>query len=93
MIQKSALECVRLALLGTCLMFALSGAAIAATPDNNDEPAQQTTTAKKKKAAKAKTNKVKYMPGSEESKAERRARLKIECKGAANAGVCTGYTR
>ncbi|MES1980659.1 MAG: hypothetical protein V4454_03845 [Pseudomonadota bacterium] len=93
MIQKSALECVHLALIGACLIFTLSGAAIAATSVNSDEPVQQTAKAQKKKAAKAKTSKVKFMRGSEESKAERRARLKIECKGAANAGVCTGYTR
>ncbi len=48
---------------------------------------------KKKKADKPKSAKVKFMPGSEETRAERRARLKIECKGAVNAGVCTGYTR
>ena len=96
MIQKSALpfkRLVRLALLGACVMFTLPGAAIAATAANSDEPVQQTTAAKKKKAVKAKTSKVKFMPGSEESRAERRARLKIECKGAVNAGVCTGYTR
>ncbi len=90
MIQKSALQCARLVLLGTCMVAALSGPAIAAGTDGT---AQKTTTAKKKKAAKPKTSKVKFMPGSEESRAERRARLKIECKGAANAGVCTGYTR
>ncbi|MES2400238.1 MAG: hypothetical protein V4573_09660 [Pseudomonadota bacterium] len=93
MMQKSAFECVRLALIGACLVCKLSGAAIAATSGNSDGPVQQTAKAKKKKAAKAKTSKVKFLPGSEESKAERRARLKMECKGAANAGVCTGYTR
>ena len=96
MIQKSALQSACLALIGACLMVTLSGAAMAATAataGNSDETVQPTAKAKKKKAAKAKTSKVKFMPGSEESKAERRARLKIECKGAANAGVCTGYTR
>ena len=90
MIRKSALQCVRMALLCACVMAALSGAAIAA---GIHEPGQQTTSAKKKKTVKPKTSKVKFMRGSEESPAERRARLKIECKDAVNAGVCTGYTR
>ena len=90
MIQKTAFQRARVALLGACVMVALSGAAVAAA---TDVPAQRATTAKKKKVARPKTSKVKFMPGSEESKAERRTRLKIECKGAVNAGVCTGYTR
>lgn len=37
--------------------------------------------------------KVKFISGSAETAGQRDARLKRECKGAVNAGVCTGYTR
>ena len=53
-----------------------------------------TKTKTKKKTAKARQgNKVKFMRGSEESTAERNARLKRECRGRVNAGACEGYTR
>ena len=53
-----------------------------------------TKTKTKKKTAKAlQGNKVKFMRGSEESTAERNARLKRECRGRVNAGACEGYTR
>ncbi len=74
-------------LSGILLAAAFCGPALAARSDEPPGPE------KPKKAAKQKTVKTKFMPGSEESRAERRARLKIECRGAANAGVCTGYTR
>jgi len=47
----------------------------------------------KKKADKAKASKVTFSRGSEESPAERSARLRRECAGAVNAGACAGYTR
>ncbi|MBI2727308.1 MAG: hypothetical protein HYX42_13775 [Polaromonas sp.] len=87
--QKSVLQRVRLGLFSVLIAAAMSGAAFAAEADV--PPAQPA--AKKKKADKPKSARVKFMPGSEETRAERRARLKIECKGAVNAGVCTGYTR
>lgn len=86
--QKSVLKHVRLGLLVALIAAAVHGGTFAAEAD---APAQSAT--KKKKADKPKSAKVKFMPGSEETRAERRARLKIECKGAVNAGVCTGYTR
>lgn len=45
-----------------------------------------------KKAAK-KTAKPVFIPGSEETVAQRSARLSRECKGGVNAGACAGYTR
>lgn len=91
MIQKSALHCACSALAGVFLAVTLAGGAVAA---DGGAPADQSAKApKKKKAAKPKSAKVKFLPSSEESRAERRARLKIECRDAANAGVCTGYTR
>lgn len=54
--------------------------------------------AKKQKSAKSgstsggtKSGSVKFMPGSEETRSERAARLKRECKGRVNAGACEGY--
>ena len=43
-------------------------------------------------AKKAPPKKVKFVPGSQESAKDRAARLKRECKGAANAGACQGHT-
>ena len=51
----------------------------------------------KKAAAKAGSagsgGKVKFISGSGETAAQRSARLKRECKGAVDAGACSGYTR
>lgn len=49
----------------------------------------------KKKTGKHKTagKKTTFSPGSQETTKERSARLARECKGAANAGACSGYTR
>jgi hypothetical protein len=54
----------------------------------------------KKAKAKAKSDgaadaggKVKFIRGSEETPAQRGARLKRECKGGVDAGACAGYTR
>lgn len=50
--------------------------------------------AKKPKKARAKKGGgVTFNNGSAESSAERDRRLKRECKGQVNAGVCAGYTR
>jgi hypothetical protein len=50
----------------------------------------------KKAATSSKTKKAAQAPqagGSAESPADRSARLKRECRGAVNAGACTGYTQ
>lgn len=48
----------------------------------------------KKAAAKSgASGKVKFINGSGETPAQRNARLKRECKGGVDAGVCSGYTR
>ncbi|MDO9404999.1 MAG: hypothetical protein Q7T87_13285 [Polaromonas sp.] len=49
--------------------------------------------AKSTKAEKTKAIKFKLPPSSEESRGERIARLKRECKGGVNAGACEGFTR
>jgi len=55
--------------------------------DRNDTPYAKV----KKKSARG--NRVKYLPSSAETVAERSARLKRECRGGVNAGACAGYTR
>ena len=60
-----------------------------------DAPAKATKAKTKKKAAKsasARSGMPKFLPGSQETVRERSNRLKLECKGASNAGVCKGYT-
>lgn len=50
---------------------------------------------KKKKAVSSPASQagtVKFVPGSQETPAQRSTRLKRECKGQVNAGVCQGYT-
>ena len=37
-------------------------------------------------------SKAKFVPGSQETVSQRSARLQRECKGAVNAGACSGYT-
>ena len=75
----------------------LISTAQAQSPVPADPPAAAKT---KKKAAKTKAanssdkaGKAKFLRGSEESTAERNARLKRECKGGVNAGACAGFTR
>lgn len=56
----------------------------------------KTKTKKKKTSGTATAGRVgrnQFLPGSQESRAERAARLTRECKGAVNAGACEGYTR
>jgi len=61
------------------------------------QPAQEggkPAKSKSKKAAKSGSGgKVKFLQGSAETPAQRTARLKRECKGAVDAGACSGYTR
>ena len=81
------------------------GAALAPNPAQSqprDEPVPAATTStaaggNKKAVANKKIKKKSARPmfakDSAETTAERTARLKSECKGAVNAGVCAGYTR
>ncbi len=75
------------------------GVAYAQAPKVLDPPIK--TKAKKKSAKSAnpvkagqtsKAGTVKFVPGSQETTKERSTRLQRECKGAVNAGACTGYT-
>lgn len=59
------------------------------------EPTEQTSPkprSSKKSKEKQPAKKVQFLPGSQETTAERSARLKRECKGQVNAGACSGYT-
>jgi hypothetical protein len=81
-----------LALLAATVL--LGGNALAQTQPTQDggKPAKSKT--KKAKAKSAGTaGKAKFISGSEETPAQRHARLTRECKGAVNAGACAGYTR
>ena len=71
---------------------AASGAPILSIPP--EKPAKTSKTQKTKtKKVKPATAKVKFLPSSQETVAQRRARLKDECKGQVNAGACSGMTR
>ena len=76
--------------------FLLATGAHAQAPEVLNPPTK-TATKKKAKKPKAQTgekgSKAKFTPGSQESKKERSTRLTRECKGAVDAGACTGYTR
>ena len=61
--------------------------------DAANAPADTAKNTSKKKTAKPAINKAKFVPGSSETPAQRNSRMKRECKGAVNAGACTGYTR
>jgi hypothetical protein len=92
MIQKPALPRALAVALSAVLCFAMAAPAWSA--GSSTEAATGAPASKKKsKPAKAKSSKVKFQAGSEESPADRRNRLKAECKGQVNAGVCAGYTR
>ena len=78
-------------------MLAVSGflcvtAAQAQASEVLNPPTQ--TTKKKSKKPKAEVGaKAKFISGSQETKQERSARLKRECKGGVDAGACAGYTK
>lgn len=71
-----------------CLLLLMGGGfpaghAAAAKADATEKPAK----------AKSKALKLKLPTDSSESRADRIARLKRECRGGVNAGACEGYTR
>ena len=86
-----------LALLAAAVL--LGGNAVAQVQSTQDggKPAKSKTKKTKAKSSSTGTTgaggKVKFMSGSEETPAQRHARLTRECKGAVNAGACAGYTR
>ena len=71
----------------------LVGSVQAQSPALADQPVK--TKAKKKASQKklARGATARFPRGSEETVAERSARLRRECKGGVNAGACAGYTR
>ncbi|MFC6284791.1 MULTISPECIES: hypothetical protein [Polaromonas] len=71
----------------------LLGGNVHAQAGDADKPAKAKTQKKKAAAAGGQGAKAKFMPGSQETRSERIARLKRECKGGVNAGACEGYTR
>jgi len=82
MIEQSFFRRGVMASAAMALWLALSAApGLAAT-----EKAEKASAAKKPGSAK-------FLPGSQETRKERTARLKRECKGRVNAGACEGYTQ
>ena len=79
-----------LTVIVTCVLS--MGAAYAQAPEVLNPPVKTKAKKKSAKAAKsAKTSKAKFLPGSQETVKERATRLQRECKGAPNAGACSGY--
>jgi hypothetical protein len=84
--------------LGAQQLFAApAGPGSAPSPSQSSgspsEPATQGSGAQKATQKKAsRPPKVATPPGSGETRAERTARLRRECKGMPNAGACTGMT-
>jgi Mor family transcriptional regulator len=74
--------------------FSLQNTAMQAT--GGSSPAEGSKAKKPKKEKKAKAKKgggVSFYEGSGETRVERDKRLKRECKGRPNAGLCEGYAR
>lgn len=73
----------------------LMGSACAQALEAGDPPITAPAKARKKAAKNhaPKGARAKFIQGSEETVAQRTARLKRECKGGVNAGACAGYTR
>jgi hypothetical protein len=78
-----------LALLAAAVLLCGNALAQAQPTQDGGKPAKSKT--KKAKSAGA-GGKAKFISGSEETPAQRYARLTRECKGAVNAGACSGYT-
>jgi hypothetical protein len=85
-----------------CLLTALLSASMAflAAPANtlasSTSSAKESTAKKPKKEKKAKGQKagsVTFYEGSGETRAERERRLKRECRGRPNSGLCEGFAR
>jgi hypothetical protein len=65
-----------------------SGVSLSATSSTGTSKPRKVRAAKKSKGGT-----VTFDRGSEESASERDRRLKRECKGRSNSGLCEGYTR
>ena len=79
--------------ISALLGFLLATGAHAQAPEVLNPPVKSTAKKKAKNPKHAAGARAKFIPGSQETKKERTARLTRECKGEVNAGACTGYTR
>ena len=84
MIQQSLVRPALAVLTGLALLLGAAGTASFAATD----PVKKTAADKAKRG-----DKVKFLPGSQETSKDRTTRLKRECKGRVNAGACEGYTQ
>jgi len=89
--RKKSLAAPFLAALVAAVLTAGHVQAQAQPAQEGDKPAKSKP--KKTKAKSGSGGKAKFIQGTSETPAERTARLKRECKGAVDAGACSGYTR
>jgi hypothetical protein len=84
---------VSVVVIAACVLS--MGAAYAQAPEVLNPPIKAKAKKKSTKSSKAgqtsKAGKAKFVPGSQETTKERSSRLQRECKGAPNAGACSGY--
>lgn len=90
---KSLMRSVLAALMVAALAASHAQAQTQPAPDGDKPAKSKSKKAAAKSGSAASGGKVKFIPGSGETAAQRTARLKRECKGAVDAGACSGYTR
>jgi hypothetical protein len=87
---KSLMKPVFAALMAAALAASHAQAQTQPAPEG-EKPAKSKS--KKATAKSGSGSRAKFISGSGETVAQRTARLKRECKGAVDAGACSGYTR
>lgn len=80
-------------LVGAMTAVILTASFGAQAVDSTGQPGAEKPHKKAAKNHAAKNPRAKFIQGSEETVAQRTARLKRECKGGVNAGACAGFTR
>ena len=88
-IQAALMACAFSMALGLSLGAVTGTAHAKKSTDTSESVPKKAKKVKKPKAAK--NPKASFDKGSAESPAERDKRLKRECKGRANSGLCSGY--
>ena len=84
------LTLIKACVLATAMSVSVSGYVHAQALEVLNPPIK---VASKTKSKKARASRAKFDSGSQDTKKERTARLKRECKGGVDAGACSGYTK
>ncbi len=87
------MDCLKLLVCGVAVCFFSTSSVQAQALEILNPPIKASTKKKSKKSGGGGGSNATFSPGSQETKKERSSRLSRECKGQANAGACTGYTR